>query len=307
MPSSIGGWKKWISGCFVHQAGRADKFNTDTRTSQCRLQWPHDLTVLFLGDQPVNHHQDLLKERVPFLNYGFYQEVRQKCAFCEEEHPPSTCNISQIIPLGSKDVLKDKRPRFWLGRSVATRTARPSRAQAFEREFERLAPLKLFLSNSPLRLQSLAGRGQWTVSADPKTTVNWTCFWRSVPTRPSTVEADRQGEQVMMAAQETCTSCSRLIVSDRSTVTKKGLYMILKISADLQDGIDKRLWQEKLPIPVHKSCKTDYIRSSTIQKRKRMAMEADDDDGEDTKHVCRSQVPAFNIKTDYILREIHGL
>lgn len=29
-------------------------------------------------------------------------------------------------------------------------------------------------------------------------------------------------------------------------------------------------------------------------------MEVDDDAGEDTKHVCRSQVPAFNIRTECI-------
>lgn len=103
-----------------------------------------------------------------------------------------------------------------------------------------------------------------------------------------------------MAAQETCTFCNKLIVSDRSTVTKKGLDTILKISADLQDGIDKRLVQEKVPIPAHKSCKTDYTRPSNIRKRKRMTMEVDDDDGEDTKHVRRSQVPALNIKTECI-------
>lgn len=104
-----------------------------------------------------------------------------------------------------------------------------------------------------------------------------------------------------MAAQDICRLCDKVITSEASVITTKGLDNILKISAELQDGVDKKLLQEHPPIPAHISCKTNYTRPSNVTKRKNMAMGGDDNDGDrESKVICRSHVPTFNIKTHCI-------
>ena len=102
-----------------------------------------------------------------------------------------------------------------------------------------------------------------------------------------------------MASQEICLLCDEVITSDRSMLTKKGIDAIIKISADLKDGVDQKMLKLTPPIAAHASCTTNYRKPSNIRKRKRIAME-NDDDGEVNKYTCRSQVSAFNIKTDCV-------
>jgi len=53
-----------------------------------------------------------------------------------------------------------------------------------------------------------------------------------------------------MAAQDICRLCDKVITSEASVITTKGLDNILKISAELQDGVDKKLLQEHPPITL---------------------------------------------------------
>ena len=61
-----------------------------------------------------------------------------------------------------------------------------------------------------------------------------------------------------MATQDKCRLCDKVMTSDESTITRKGLDTILRISSQLKNGIDIRLVLEQPPIPARKSGKTYY-------------------------------------------------
>lgn len=102
-----------------------------------------------------------------------------------------------------------------------------------------------------------------------------------------------------MASQEQCDICDicdRTITSDRSNISERGLPNVIKISADLKDGLDKKLSHKTCPIPVHLSCKKQYTMPSNIRKRKRESSESLH--AAEKKIHCRSQSSKFNIKED---------
>ena len=99
----------------------------------------------------------------------------------------------------------------------------------------------------------------------------------------------------MMAAQacDICDICDKAITSERSSISERGLPNIIKISADLKDGLDKKIAHKTCPIPVHLLCKKQYTMPSNIRKRKQelsVSLE--------TKIHRRSQSSSFNIKDD---------
>ena len=49
---------------------------------------------------------------------------------------------------------------------------------------------------------------------------------------------------------------------------ENGLANLLEISVELDNGLDSKLTQKSLPIPILVSCRKDYIKPSLI-KRKR--------------------------------------
>lgn len=92
---------------------------------------------------------------------------------------------------------------------------------------------------------------------------------------------------------ETCDFCGCAITSDRGELHQKGLGKVLAISNDLQDEIGTKLSKKTLPIPIHVACRKNYIKPSTIAKRKRKSLPS-----KETLPKRRSQAPTVNIKHD---------
>ena len=70
---------------------------------------------------------------------------------------------------------------------------------------------------------------------------------------------------------ETCDFGGLEITSDRGSMHMRGLDKVLEISKEIDDGLDAKLADKTLPIPIHVACRKKYIKPSTIAKRKREA------------------------------------
>ena len=96
-----------------------------------------------------------------------------------------------------------------------------------------------------------------------------------------------------------CDLCDKPINSDHMNITERGLPHILQISAELKDGVDKKILRKKCPICTHMSCKKNYIKPSNVKKRKLQLNELDN--AENRKIACRSDCSTF-----HFLWKAHG-
>ena len=73
-----------------------------------------------------------------------------------------------------------------------------------------------------------------------------------------------------MAAQacDICDICDKAITSEGSSISERGLPNIIKISAVLKDGLDKKIAHKICPIPVHLLCKKKIHNAFEHTKKK---------------------------------------
>ncbi|KAG0727557.1 hypothetical protein GWK47_034444 [Chionoecetes opilio] len=151
----------------------------ETTTPQLRL-WAFDLTTFLYCPLPAHaQKREYAQLGGRQIQKGglIFRPVKSSNSILPENDPGVTHRLSdpvtsmegegayRSLPIAGREIREEdpcglfsvnelyhSAQRLWVGRSVATRAARLSRAQVFEREFERLAPLKFFLSNAPLAM-----------------------------------------------------------------------------------------------------------------------------------------------------------
>lgn len=90
-----------------------------------------------------------------------------------------------------------------------------------------------------------------------------------------------------------CDICDRAVTSDPSSISDRGLPNVIKISVDLEDGLDKKKSQKECPVPVNLLCKNNtqchYIFEGDKERRQSHCKVL-------KKIHCRSQSLEFSIK-----------
>ena len=97
--------------------------------------------------------------------------------------------------------------------------------------------------------------------------------------------------------QLVCGMCGNEINSDRGCLQKEGADTVIEISEQLNDGLAARIRTMTFPILIHKACRRNYARPSTVNAKKRKL-----DHGVSTTEgdsaTSRSKTKKYNPYTD---------